>query len=246
MLTIFPMSMKFFFFLLLFPLVGFSAAETRMHEFKNVSPELVERQIRMLVPEKHRVSMNADAGQVIVVAEPEVQDRVAAMLRELSRPPTFLKFWVRHNRETREFEVRDGVPVNLPVSDQPPLSVVQRGRAMLPPGRQRLPVAGSVLQVHLKLLREDPAVARLRVVPTLLFGSEPPYEIVRFNRLESDVLINTRDYLDLPRALSSHVFYSDFLRSQIHPDHPPKPVALLFSFQGVTTGPDPAETVPEP
>jgi hypothetical protein len=213
----------------------FGAPETRMHSFGDVSPQLVERQIRMLVPEKQRVSMNAQAGQVIVVAEPEIQNRVEAMIRELSRPVQYLKLWVRHNRDIREFQVRDGVPVNLPVSDQPSASMIRQGRSMLPPGRQNLPVVGSVLQLHVKLLREDPAVARVRVVPTMLFGSEPPYDVVRFTRLESDVLLNTRDYLDLPRELSTHAFYTEFLREQEHPDHPPKPVSLLLSFQGLTT-----------
>jgi hypothetical protein len=144
--------------------------------------------------------------------------------------------WIRHNRDVREVDLRDGVPLNLPVSDQPPSSLVRRGRGMLPPGRRNIPATGSVLRIHVKLLREDPAVARLRVVPTLLFGAEKPYDVVRFDRLQTDVLLNTQDYLDLPRALSGHRFYTEFLRTQPHPDHPPKPVALLLSFQGLTTG----------
>lgn len=215
---------------------GLAARETRVHDFGDVSPKMVERQLRQLIPERQRVSMNPRANQVIVVAGEETQERVASMLRELSRPELHLRLWMRHNRETREVEVRDGVPINLPVSDRPPAGVVERGRRMLPPGREGMPVAGAVLQAHVKLLREDPAVARLRIVPTLLFGSDPPYEVVRFDRLRADMLINTRDYADVPKELSGHSFYTEFMRTQPHPDHAAKPVALLVSFEALTSG----------
>lgn len=207
--------------------------ETRMHGFGEASPELVERQLRMLIPEKQRVSMNAEAGQVIVVAEPETQEKVAAMLQALSRPPTRLQFWVRHNRSDREMVIPDAGMFALPVSDHPLPAVVDRARGMLPPGRERMPVAGSVLQVHGKLLREEPAVVRLRVVPHVLFGSSPPYEVIRFEPLASDLLVNTEDYVDLTKELASHAFYRSFFQEQPHPEHPPRPVALLLSFRGV-------------
>lgn len=215
---------------------GVAARETRVHAFEGVSPELVERQIRMLIPERQRVSMNPRANQVIVVAEPETQERVASMLRELSRPVTRLRLWIRHNLDTRVVDARDGTPITLPVSKSPPPGIVERGRGLLPPGRKNLPVAGTVLRAHVKLLREDPAVARLRIVPTLLFGAEPPYEVVRFERLRSDMLINTRDYVDLPAELSGHSFYPEFFRTRSHPDHPGKPVGLLVSFEEITAG----------
>jgi hypothetical protein len=210
-----------------------AALETRIHDFGDSSPALVEKQIRFFVPEKHRVSMNKAAGQVIVVAEPAIQERVAAMLKEMAKPEVKLRLTIRHNRDEILVEIHDGLPITLPVSSTPPADVERAARAMLPPGKSDLPIFGTVLRTNVKLLREDPAVARLQIVPTVLFGKEPPYEVVQYKKLRSDVLMTTTEYVDLPQKLSTHHFYPGFLRTQPHPDHPSKPIALLLSFEQV-------------
>jgi hypothetical protein len=205
--------------------------ETRLHSFSYAPPELVERQLRVLIPESPRVSMNPRANQVIVIADAETHDKVASMLRELGRPTVILHFRVRHNRVVRQFSVMDGLSISLPVSQTPPRSVVDHAKSRLALEKQKLPVVGSALQVQAKLLREDPAVVRLRVLPAVLFGKAPPYEVVDYKELAMDILITTESYLELQESLAGHDFYSRFLRTQPDVQRSPRPVSLLMSFE---------------
>lgn len=204
-----------------------------MHQFGTLSAEMVESRIRMLVPDRARVSLNAAAGKVIVVAEPVVHEQIAAMLRELSKPKKKLVLRYRHNRDSKEVELENGGLFTLPVSTTPPAAVVENARRRMPPGRERMPAAGSVLQLHVSLLREDPAVVRLSITPAVLFGKEPPFEVYRHDRLRMDVLMNTDEFLDLPQALSTHAFYTTFLRTQPAGGGSEKPVALLLSLDAI-------------
>jgi len=210
--------------------------ETRVYSYTNSPPRVVERQIRALVPEKPRVSMNPEAGQVLVIAEPSVHEKIASMLHRMDRPPARLYFRVRHNREVKRFSVMDGVPLTLPVSGDPPEDVVARARGRLSPGREKAPAAGTALKVHVKLLREDPPAVRLRIVPAVAFGKEPPYEVVSYDELATDLMLTTENYVDVREALGGHDFYRDFLRTRPTPATPPRPVGLLMSFERLGYG----------
>ncbi len=207
--------------------------ETRMHQFEYASPDLVERQIRALVPEAPRVSMNPRANQVLVIADAETQDKVAAMLKVLGRPPRKLKFRVQHNREVLNFTIADGIPLTLPVSQTPPQNLIMQARGRLAPETRNLPVVGSALQAHVILLREDPAVLRVRVVPAVIFGALQPYQVVSYDDLAMDMMLNTEEYVELQKVLGHHDFYRQFLLTQPDPVAAPRPVSLLVSFEGV-------------
>lgn len=207
--------------------------ETRLHHFEYAPPELVEKQLRALIPEGPRVSMNAEAGQVIVIADAATHEKIAAMLHELGRPPHQLQFWVRHNRDSFRFATGDGVPVSLPVSQTPPPQLVEMARARLAPETRHLPVVGSALQVNIFLLKEDPPLARMRVVPAVLFGPLQPYEVVSFDDLTMDFLVETEQYIELQAQLSQHDFYRLFMQTQPDPQAAPRPVSLLISFEGL-------------
>lgn len=212
---------------------------TQLHSYGEADPDLVERQIRALVPEEPRVSMNRNARQVIVVAEPEVQEKIAGMVKQLSTPPLELRFRIRHNRDVRSLAVRDGIPFSLPISETPPPELIRMARGRLNPERRNLPVVGSALQLHPKLLREDPAIVRLRVTPAVVFGHLQPYDVVSFEEVTQDVLVNTEVFLDLTLQLGSHHFYEKFLRTLTEPASAPKPVALLLSLQVAPVGSPP-------
>jgi len=211
----------------------YAVTETRIHEFGKLSPQMVESRIRLLVPDRARVSMNPAVGKVIVVAEPEVQEQISAMLRELAKPRKKLVLRYRHNRDQQELVLENGDIFTLPVSQTPPPSVVQDARRRLFPDHQNKAVAGSVLQAQVMLLRDDPPVVRLSITPVVLLGDEPPYDVYRYDRLRMDVMINTREYLDLPNALSTHSFYSTFLRTRPGERFSEKPIALLLSLDEV-------------
>ena len=222
------------FFLTLWCLeIAAAPLEQRLHHFEYASPALVERQLRVLIPEGPRVSMNAAANQVIVIADEETQEKVAAMLRELGRPPHQLQFLVRHNREIFRFATGDGVPVSLPVTQNPPPQLVEMARARLAPETRNLPVVGSALQANIVLLKEDPPVARMGVVPAVLFGPLQPYQIVSFDDLAMDFLVDTERYIELHAQLSQHDFYRVFMQTQPDLQAAPRPVSLLISFEGL-------------
>lgn len=211
--------------------------ETRVYRFSQSPPQLVEKQIRFLVPEEKRVSMNPEAGQVIVVADSETHAKIASMLREMERPAARLRFRVRHNRESMEFTVGDAVPVTLPVSKNPPEDLLRMARSRLPPDQRDLPSAGTALTAHVKLLREDPpAAVRLRVVPAFAFGESPPYRVVSYDELATDVMLTTARYLELPEALAGHDFYPRFFRTRSGPGGQVRSVGLLLSFDRLSFG----------
>jgi len=207
--------------------------ETRLHRFDYAAPQLVEKQLRALIPEAPRVSMNAEARQVIVIADDSTHQKIAAMLKELGRPPTQLVFTVRHNREVMRFAMGDGVPFTLPVSQTPPRQLVEMARNRLTPEIRRLPVVGSALQAHVILLREDPEIARMRLTPAVIFGLAPPYEVVDFQDIAMDLMIDTEKFVELQEALTRHDFYTLFLKTQPDPQAAPRPVSLLISFEGL-------------
>jgi hypothetical protein len=99
-----------------------------------------------------------------------------------------------------------------------------------------LPVVATALQVHVKLLREDPPVARMRVTPAIAFGAFQPYEVVAFEELTQDLLMDTESFLDLPLKLSSHDFYKRFLRTRTEPSSTNTPVGLLLSMDVAPVG----------
>jgi len=216
--------------IVILPSLLFAQMVTRLHFFGEADPELVERQIRALVPEGPRVSVNPESRQVIVVAEPAVQTRVAGMLEQLAQPPLQLNFRIRLNREVREVSVRDGILFSVPISQAPPESMTEIARARLPAGKQAEPVVASGLQIHPVVLREKPAVVRLRVTPVMVFGSFRPYEVVEFSDYSQDMLANTASFLNLSQELESHDFYRNFLRTGSDPGAAPKPVGILLSL----------------
>jgi|GEM_PF-1217660 len=207
--------------------------ETRLHSFEYASADLVEKQLRALIPEGPRVSMNAERKQAIVIADAATQDKITSMLRELGRPPTELKFVIRHNRETIRFSVLSGIPFTLPVSQTPPVQLVEMARGRLAPEMRGLPVVGSALRVDGLLLREEPAVARMRVTPAVLFGVAQPHHVVDFPDLAMDFSIDTESYIELQETLTRHDFYRLFLQTQPDPQSAIRPVSLLVSFEGL-------------
>lgn len=219
--------------------------EQRLHYFEYASPALVEKQLRALIPEGPRVSMNPAANQVIVIADAETQEKVAAMLRDLGRPPHELQFLVRHNRETFRFATGDGVPISLPVTQTPPPQLVEMARARLAPEARNLPVVGAALQANIVLLKEDPPVAKMRVVPAVLFGPLQPYQVVSFDDLAMDFLVDTERYIELHEQLSKHDFYRVFMQTQPDPQAAPRPVSLLISFEGLALPQPETEPVDE-
>lgn len=209
---------------------------TQLHSYGDADPELVERQIRALVPEGPRVSMNRRAGQVIVVASPDIQEKVAAMVAQLSRKPLELRFRIRLNREVREFTVRDGVPFSVPVTEQPPEALLQMARGRLDPDKKNLPAVATALQFHAILLREDPVMVRLRVTPAVVFGVRMPYEVVSFEEVTQDMLVVTESFLNVSQKLSSHDFYRNFLRTRSEPSASATPVGILLSLETAPAG----------
>ncbi|MEX2607095.1 MAG: hypothetical protein WD708_07085 [Kiritimatiellia bacterium] len=210
--------------------------KTRLHSYEHAPAALVERQLRALIPEGPRVSMNPRAKQVIVIADDATHDMVASMLRELGRPPVTLHFKVRHNQDVRTFSLLDGLSFSLPVSRTPPGEVVEQARSRLDPEKQSLPVVGSALQIQAKLLRENPEAARLRVLPAVLFGLAPPYEVVEYHELATDILINSEFFLELQQSLNNHDFYRGFLRTRPEPEMAARPVSLLISLEKISFG----------
>jgi hypothetical protein len=205
--------------------------ETRLHRFSHAPPDLVEKQIRILVTEGPRVSMNARAEQVIVIADAATHEKIASMLRELSRPAlrAHLKVW--HNGEGSDLLLPDGAVFSLRVSRTPPPQVLEQARQRLPPESRRLPAAGSGLEVHLILLREDPPAVRLRVTPAVAFGVTPPSEVVRYEEMSTDLLLQDDVYVELGKAMAENEFYRGFLQTLPAPDQPPRAVGLLISLE---------------
>lgn len=231
--------MRFLLFLLACLSIGSAQTVTQLHSYGEANPDLVERQIRALIPERPRVSMNRNAQQVIVVAEPAVQEKVATMVAQLAKPPLEFRFRIRHNREVREVTVGAGIPFSIPVSEVPPEELILYSRGRLGSDKQQVPVVASALQLHAVLLREEPAIVRMRVVPAMVFGEAPPYDIVSFDEYTQDLLVNTTEFLNLSRELESHDFYRNFLRTRTEPSSIPKPVGLLLSLEVAPVGSPP-------
>ena len=217
------------FFLL--PALARAQLETRLYSYTNTPPAVVEARVREIVPEAHRVVVNPQVSQVLVIADTATHQRVAGMLVRLDRPVARLRFWLRHNRETLSLELLDGAIGTLPVTQTPPAALVDKARRLLPSEHRSLPAVGTVLEIHVALLRESPAAARLRVTPAVLFGLAPPYEPVRFPQLNSDLMVTGADYLDLVEQLARHEAYRDFFSSQPDPGQAPRPVGLLLSLE---------------
>jgi len=209
---------------------------TRVHSFEYAPPELVERQLRMLIPETRNVTVNPAVNQVIVNADAATQEKVASMLRQLGRPPANLHFRMWHNRNERSFAVRDGVLFSMPVSQTPPESVVEHARSRLAPEQRDQPPAGTALQAHVHLLRDDPPTARLRLVPGVLFGVAHPYEVVSYDELATDILVPADEYIEIRERLASHSFFSGFLRTQPREGQRARPVSLLLSLERLSFG----------
>ncbi len=219
-----------------------AAPEQRMYSFSSLSPDLVEARIRQWVPERARVLMNRERGQVMVIAEPEIHVKIARMMERLDRPVPSLKVRLRRNEEWQDLEWLSGAPGTLSVTSHPPEDLVALARTQLAPELRELPVQGAAFETHLSLLREDPPVARLRVVPAIAFGVVPPYEVIRREDMAMDLLIRGDEYNDLGAMLSKNVYYARFLREQPDPERPPRPVTLLLSLEGTSTVKPPAQT----
>ena len=231
-------------FLAVFMFTGLVSArlETRMYSYGGADPARVEAQIRQWVPEGPRVRVNPEIQQVLVVADPETHARIADMLERIDQPAARLHLWFRRNREAHTLNLFDGETGTLPVSSTPPAALVEEARHLLPRARNEPPVVGSVLHVHVSLLRRNPDTVRLRVTPTVLFGSSPPYETAVFHDWATDILINTERYLDLGHELRANDFYRSFFLSQSAPELAPRPVGLLLSLEEVTfRSPQPPE-----
>lgn len=207
--------------------------ETRLYSYTNATPEEVEMQIRRYVPEGPRVLVQPDLQQVMVIADRQTHGQVATLLSRIDQPVAHLVIWYRHNREARKLDLIDGATGTLPVTRTPPKELVEMARSHLPPEQQRLPVVGSALHIHAVLLRQDPAMVRLRVTPAVTFGITPPYEPVIFEDLATDQMINTLEFVDLVDTLRQNEFYANFFQSQPDPDHPPRPVGLLITLDHI-------------
>lgn len=218
---------------LLLPLLASARLETRIYAFENTPPQQVEAEIRRWVPEGPRVIMNEELNQVMVVADAEIHAQIAAMLQRMDRPTARIRFWMRHNRDMQEAELLDGSVATLPVSQNPPLNVVTAARRLLPPGRESLPVVGTVFHAHISLLRESPPSVRLRLTPVVLFGITHPYDVVSYDEFATDLMMSGEEILDIPRSLTNNEFFRVFLQDQPQPERPTRPVALLLSLQEV-------------
>jgi len=205
--------------------------ETRLYAFENTPAAKVEASIRELVPDGPRVLMNAEIGQVMVIADPETHRRIDQMLKRMDRPVARLSVWIRHNREEHRAEFIDGSTFTIPVSPFPPADVVAGARQFLDAGQDRLPLVGSVLHAHVTVLSENPPVARLRLTPVVLFGVTPPYETVKYDEYTTDLRFNAKEFLDLSRALSEKDFYRGFLRGHPDPELPARSIGLLLSLE---------------
>jgi hypothetical protein len=218
-----------------------AALETRVYAFTNTPPEEVETTIRGWVAERQRVLVNPERGQVMVVADAATHGRIAQWLRRVDRPTPKLLLRVRQNREWSNVTVTDGAPGSFLISTTPPEDIVKEARERLGAGKESLPVAGASLQFHTALLRENPATARLRVTPAVVFGRDHPYEVVVFDELSMDVVLSSENYLDLPLALSGHTFYPRFFRTQPEAGQAARPVGLLLSLKGLSFEPETLE-----
>lgn len=207
---------------------------TRIYAYQTLTPAQVEAEVRRWVPEGGRVLVNPAVNQVMVIAPPETHEQVARIFERLDRPTHRLDLWFRHNQqEGQTLDLIDGDFANFPVTRTPLPHIETEARAMLPFEQQDLPLVGSILNTHFAVLSADPARVRLRLTPALLFGSSPPYEVVRFENLAMDLLITDEAFVDLPDRLAENEFYRMFFRSRAADSDRHRPVGLLLSLQGI-------------
>lgn len=229
--------MKAFLLVCLGVLAGGVAADgpvTRIYRFEGLTPEEVEAEVRRYVPSGMRVLVNPEVNQVMVIADEETQERVSRLLERLDRTVHRVQFWFRHNRNDPQYlDLIDGDFANFPVTQRPVPQVEANARGRLPHDWRNSPLAGSVLETHFSVLRADPPRVRIRLTPAVLFGTAPPYEVVRFSEMSTDVMMTDEAFLDLVDRLSDNEFYRMFFRSRGTTDDRHGPVGLLLSLRAV-------------
>lgn len=210
--------------------------ETRMYRFEAMMPAEVEAQVRRWVPEGARVLVNPEVNQVMVIANAETHEQVAKIFERLDRPSHRVLFWFRHNQnEAQHLNLMDGDLANFPVTQTPVSKIVEAARGQLPHEQRNDPLVGSVLHTHFAVLRADPPRVRIRLTPAVLFGAYPPYEVVRFSEMSTDLMMTEEAFVDLVERLSENEFYRMFFRSQGATDGRHTPVGLLISLEEVTS-----------
>lgn len=218
--------------LFLLPLFG-GELETRIYRFEGMDPADVEAQVRRFVPQGPRVLVNPEVNQVMVIADEETHEQVARLFERMDRPSHRVVFWFRHNQnEPQHLNLMDGDFANFPVTRTPVPQVVTNARARLPHEWRDAPLVGSVLRTHFSVLRADPARVRIRLTPSVLFGSSPPYEVVSFSEMSTDLMMTDEAFVDLVDRLAENEFYRMFFRSEGSAGRH-TPVGLLVSLEEV-------------
>jgi hypothetical protein len=211
--------------------------QTRLYRFDGMTPEEVEAQVRRYVPLGPRVLVNPEVNQVMVIADADTHERVARLFELLDRPSHRVRFWFRHNRQNPQYlDLMDGDFANFPVTQRPLPRLERQARAMLPREWRESTLMGSVLEAHFSVLRADPPRVRIRLTPAVLFGDYPPYEVVRFSDMSTDLMMTDEAFVDLVDRLSDNEFYRVFFRSRGSTDDRHVPVGLLLSLEEVTSG----------
>ncbi len=208
--------------------------QTRIYRFEGMNPEEVEEQVRRFVPLGPRVLVNPEVNQVMVIADAATQEQVARLFERLDRPMHRVVFWFRHNQdEPQSLNLMDGDFANFPVTRTPVPQVVANARARLRHESRNAPLVGSVLQTHFSVLRADPARVRIRLTPAVLFGGTPPYEVILFSEMSTDVMMTDDAFVDLVDQLAENEFYRMFFRSEGATAGRHTPVGLLISLEEV-------------
>lgn len=209
--------------------------QTRIYHFEALEPAEVEAMIRPLVPMGPRVLVNPEIRQVMVIADEETHEQVSRLFERLDRPSHRVQFWFRHNQHaSQSLDLMDGDFANFPVTRSPLPQVADHARARLPPEWREAPLVGSVLRTHFSVLRADPARVRIRITPSVLFGSSPPYEVVSFSEMSTDLMMTDEEFVDLVQQLSGNEFYRMFFRSEVSSGRH-VPVGLLVSLDAVVS-----------
>jgi hypothetical protein len=216
------------------PLFG-GELETRIYRFEGMEPAEVEAQVRRFVPQGPRVLVNPEVNQVMVIADGETHEQVARLFERMDRPSHRVVFWFRHNQnEPQHLDLMDGDFANFPVTQRPLDRLERQARALLTREWREATLVGSVLQAHFSVLRTDPPRVRIRLTPAVLFGDYPPYEVIHFSEMTTDIMMTDEAFVDLVDRLAENEFYRMFFRSEGSAGRH-TPVGLLISLEEVTS-----------
>ena len=223
----------FFVFGLHLSLTASSQVEPRVYSFTNTPPAVVEQTLRRYIPEPHRIKMNADRKQVMVIATTAEHNEITKVMTRVDRPTAQIDLWTRVAGHSESYRLQDGEILALPLTMQPDQTLIQHARHKLPEPLVDAPPHGSALEIQASILKESPLAIRLRITPVLVFGPNPPHTAVRYTEYSTDLLIRENLYLSLENQLGVQELFRPFFRQQISDARPPEPFDVLLALEGL-------------